>query len=358
MPLDHLHQRWHFHQRMNKKVWTNLERLKDIAARSQSKQDILDGLHPWRLAINLRFNNTFAILQFVSGILLILIAFLLYASSGGWLVFSCILGLAICTYAYLSIEKQSHIDHVIQLLSDQVYQHQYQVKFLNFPTLQHSAGVMNPAYLLARVRQGFNCLNEGNAGNNIDFYASTTWHVQGHDFPVLLFHYECIDEIIIRDVKGNEIKKKTISHRYGACVFDMPNLGLMVSTQKERYTRYPIQWSTSDIQFNQKFNVAGQQELELARNLTPTRILAIANHLEHMHGTLMFHDQMNAFCYVSRQNIFQTQLPKKPITDVSMLRGYLRTLRAPHYEKMVESLIVIIRTFQDDSLLSQSNKNT
>lgn len=357
MPVQHFKQRWQFHQRINKKVWVNLERLKLIAKQQHSKQEILDALHPWRLDINLRFSNRFSILIIIVGISLILGAFIFYASSGGWLILSWLIGLGLCGYGYFSFEKQAEIDTVIQLLTNKVYQDQYQIKFHDFPQLVTTGGVVNSSYMLARVRQAFDCLNEGNAGNQIEFFASTSWCIADHAYPVLLFHYKCIDESVIRDAKNQNIKKQVVSHRYGACVFDMPQLAFMVSTTQKTYPRYPVKWSSSDIRFNQKFNIAGQQELELARHLSPKRILTLGDQLQHLKGSLMFHDEMNAFCYVSNQNIFASHPTKHPITDISMLRGYLRTLHAPHYETMKNSLMAIIQQFKDDDFINENKSN-
>lgn len=356
MPVEHLQQRWQLHQRMNKKVWTNLERLKTISAQVQSKQDILDALHPWRLSISLRFNNTFAILQFCIGVVCLIAAMIWFSSLAWFWTIIWLASLALCLYAYLSIEKQSDIDKIIQQLGEQVFQYQYDIKLNQFPPIDKH--MLNPMHMLMKIRQGFDCLNEGNAGNNLALIAATSWQIDGYDFPVLLFHYECITESAVQDHNGNRIKKQVVSHRWGACVFDLPPLAFMVSNTESSYPRYPIKWTSSDIQFNRKFNIAGQQEFELARNLTPQRILSLAHHLEQMRGTLMFHDQMNIFCYVSSQNIFAIQQPRKPITDISMLRGYLRTLRALNYERMQENLIPIIRSFKDDELIAQIQKKT
>lgn len=346
MPLEHLHERWRFHQRMNKKVWTNLERLKTLLATNPNKQQILDSLHPWRLSISLKFNNTFAILQIGIGIILV-VSSCLYFSSAPWFFAALwICSVAFCLYAYLSIEKQSDIDQVINQLNAQVFQDQYQIKFNHFPSIDNS--LSNPIHLLMKIRQGFDCLNEGNSDNIIDSIASTEWEVNGHKYPVLLFHYKCVNQTAINDHNNNVIKKEIVSHRWGAVVFDMPPLAFVVTSNATSYPRYPIAWSSSDIQFNQRYKLAGQQELELARNLTPLRILSLGRNLDQLKGTLMFHDQMNAFCYVSQQNIFATSPPPKPITDISLLRGYLRTLKAPHYENVKACLSDIIVHFSED----------
>ena len=349
MPLDYFHGRWHFHQRMNKKVSNNLTRLRALIAKNPSKEEILDALHPWRTSIQLKYNNTFVTLQFVLGVILFLIGLFWMLSLGGWAILFWLSGIGICTYAGFFFEKQSEIDEVIKQLQDLVFQDQYQIKFNHFPNIdQH---MLNPTRILMQIKHGFDCLNEGNASNNIEFFASTTWQIDCEDYPVLLFHYKFSNENAVKDQHQNIIKKEVTSHRYGAVVFNQQALAFMVSNKQSTYPRYPIKWSSSDIQFNRQFNIAGQQELELARNLTPHRILALAENLQHLQGTLMFHDQLNALCYVSTQHIFEPLKPKKPITDISMLRGYLRTLNAIHYERMQHSLTQIIERFKDEEHL-------
>ncbi len=60
MPVNKIYERWHFHQRMNQKVAHNVEKLIDLYSTAKSKQAILDGLHPWRVSTNLRYNNLFS----------------------------------------------------------------------------------------------------------------------------------------------------------------------------------------------------------------------------------------------------------------------------------------------------------
>ncbi len=357
MPIEHLQERWHFHQRMNKKVANNLDRLRAITSQSKSKQEILDAMHPWRLSISLRYNNTLTYLLMATSIGLIVFATFYLYQSGFWLMSAWVVGIILGCYAYFSLEKQSEVNQVIHQLTGMVFQYQYNVRFAQFPVIQEQSQRLNPTYMLMKIKQGFDCLKQGNSANELVDFAATTWQVDGHDYPVLLFQYLAINEVVMRDQKGNQYRKQVESHRWGACVFHMPALAFTITTTRSSFPRYPVTWTSSDIQFNQRFKIAGQQEFELAKNLTPQRILTLAHHLEQMNGTLMFHDDMQIFCYLSTQNIFQPQKPNKDITDISQLRGYLRTLHAPHYEQMQNSLMGIIRSFHDESLLkSQKTK--
>lgn len=334
---------------MNNKVAYNLEKLREISATSQNKQAILDALHPWRVSPNLRYHNTWSFLLLAACIVNVVLTTLYFSHYPLIVTVVWIGAIFIACFAYFSIEKQSEVDTEIAKLETQVFQYQYQVNFARFPSFNTQAG-MNPNYMLARVRQGFACLNQGNAGNEIVDFASTTWQVQGHDFPVLLFQYVATTEVAMTNGKGEQITKQIEKHYWGACVFDMPALAFYVSNEKQKHARYPVEWRSSDAQFNRDFQLYGQQEFELAKNLTPSRILTLAHQLENMRGTLMFHDEMQAFCYISSQNIFQTRSCAKTIQNISQLRGHLRTLKAPHYERMQANLAAVIASFMDESV--------
>ncbi|WP_374294995.1 hypothetical protein [Acinetobacter sp.] len=355
MPVNKIYERWHFHQRMNQKVAHNIEKLIDLYSTAKSKQAILDGLHPWRVSTNLRYNNLLSYFLLLCCAGSILFASIFLYDHGGLLITVWLLSIAVGCFAYLSVEHQSDVEGIINNLETLTFQYQYNVRFAHFPNFNTQAG-MNPNYMLARVRQGFASLNQGNAGNEIVDFAATSWQVQGHDFPVLLFQYLALTEVEIPTSKGEPITKQIRKNFWGACVFDMPNLAFCVSNERQKYERYPISWTSSDAQFNRDFHLYGQQEFELAKNLTPSRILTLASQLDHMRGTLMFHDQMQAFCYISTQDIFQTRVRSKSIDDISQLRGHLRTLKAPHYERMQKSLQAIIRSFMDERVFIKEDK--
>lgn len=351
MPIEHIQQRWHFHQRMNKKVWININRLRMIALSSESKQDVLDAMHPWRLSLSLRYNNSMSYLLISVGVIILFASTIYLYQAGITLLILWLIALAIIAYGYLSIDKQSEVDAVIHLLQDLVFQSQYNIQLLEFPNIAQNTTI-NPTYMLMKIRQSFPCFNEGNSNNEFRTFAATTWHIDGHDYPILLLHYVATDEIVMRDQKGREYRKQIETHRFGACVFHMPPLALVVSSERESYERYPVRWRTSDIRLNQRLHIYGQQEFELAKNLNPQRVIALADSLAHMKGRLIFHEDMQAMCYISTQPIFECKKPRKEISDVSQLRGYLRTLQAPHYENMQKNLSTIIRSFKDENLLS------
>lgn len=349
MPLNRLQTRWHFHQRNNRKVAQNFERLRLIAAQSQTKAEILDALHPWGQSINLRYHNGISILLMLIGVTLILLSTLMFFQSI-WLMLSLwCLAAIIFAYGYFSFESQDEMSIVVQQLSNVIFYSQYHIQMHTLPHLDRIHG-LNDQYMLIKIRQAFDCLNLGNVSNQILNYAATHWQIDGIHYPVLLLHYLQTDEII-QEQNDQRMLRTIKTYYWGACIFQLPAHGLAVSTHKTDFPDYPVRWSSSDIGFNQRYHISGQSELHLAKTLTPQRILSLAQHLKTMQGTLMFHPEMQACCYLSTQNIFKTQALKKPITDVSQLRGYLRTLQAPDYENMQQQLTAIIRSFQDESLL-------
>ncbi|KAA8733874.1 hypothetical protein F4V57_07435 [Acinetobacter qingfengensis] len=352
MPIENLQEHWRLHRRMNKKVWNNVERLRRIALNATSKQDILDALHPWRLSPLLTFNNTWSYILLALSVVLTGAATFYFYQTGLWLLFLWIIGFTAGCYAYLSIEQPEYIERVIQMLAHKTLQFQYDFKFNEFPPL--GVDLNNPSYLLTLIKNQFDCFQQGRSDNEIIDFAGTTWQVNEDLYPVLLVHYIAITEVTLSDKNGNEYTKQIETQRWGACVFNMPNLAVVISNKNQNFPSYPVEWDSSDIGFNQQFYLAGQSEYELAKSLTPQRILALAEHLQDMRGCLMFHHQLNIMCYLSEQNIFKIKPPKKAITDISQLRGFLRTLQAPHYECMQKNLVALIPYFQNKNLLDKS----
>ncbi|MFB2538457.1 MULTISPECIES: hypothetical protein [unclassified Acinetobacter] len=355
MPIDSLKSTWRFHRRSNQKVLDNLALLQSIAYSARDKQEILDRLHPWRGATQaLKFYNQFSYIMILLVAISIVFVTLYLAHYGILLIITWLLGGAAILYAYFSLESKQDIQKTIELLVEKVYQLQYDIRFHQFPDLDSNV-VMNQQYMLTLVKNRFPNLNEGTYGNEVSTIAATTWQVDGHDYPVLLFKYIKRDRRIgAKNENGQEAYIERIL--YGACIFDMPALAFVVANQRKDYVRYPVPWQSSDVQFNDRFKVYGQTEMELAKNVSGQGLLCLAQNLTHMDGSLIFHEEMSAFCYLSKQNIFHCTAPAKPIQSISELRGALRTLHAPFYEQMQQSLTAIIRGFSDADLLKSKRR--
>lgn len=348
MPIDEIQQQWNEQQRGNRKVKANLARLEEIVATHTTKQAILDALHPWGANSSLKFSNQLNYALFALAVFLLFVS-VRYLTHGGLMVLCWSIACCAAVYGWLNFAPKGKVENVIRTLRRAVFADQYQLKPFEMPVIAN--GMLNSTYAFLKVKQSFPNLRQGNKANEFPYYAATTWQINGYEHPVLVFHYIAIDEETVKDEKGNSYQKQIKTHHFGACIFHVPPLALVISRKKVSYERYPVRWRTSDIQFNQQFYIYGQQEFEIAKNLPPRRVLKLANHLGMMQGQLIFHEELQACCYLSSQNLFKCSKPRQPIDNISQLRGYLRTLQSPHYEALRDNLSAIIASFQDEGLL-------
>ncbi|RQL72593.1 hypothetical protein BJI55_01645 [Acinetobacter pittii] len=80
MPIDTLQEALHIRRKKNTQVLRNIARLWDAGQKSQTDQELLNALHPWREDPNLRFVN---VLPYLLGICSIttFIIWILFSSS-------------------------------------------------------------------------------------------------------------------------------------------------------------------------------------------------------------------------------------------------------------------------------------
>lgn len=68
MPIDTIQQTLHIRRKKNSQVFRNIARLWDAGQKSQTAQELLNALHPWREDHNLRFVNTLSYLLSICSI--------------------------------------------------------------------------------------------------------------------------------------------------------------------------------------------------------------------------------------------------------------------------------------------------
>lgn len=75
MPIDTIQQTLHIRRKKNTQVFRNIARLWDAGQKSQTDQELLNALHPWREDHNLRFVNTLSYLLSICSITTLLFGY-------------------------------------------------------------------------------------------------------------------------------------------------------------------------------------------------------------------------------------------------------------------------------------------
>ena len=342
MPLDAVKYSIHIRRKKNERVFNNIARLWEIARQAQTYQDILDALHPWNAPIVLKFENVLPLLLAAAGLFFILLIFI--HPGNIWIQISLISGFFMIFWAYISYEESKPIDEVIEYLEQQSIAKKYNLAFQQQP--QHFSVPLQPVLFIAHLKRLFPVFNQGSISNDFPYYASTQWtDDEGKQHQVMVFQYHYVNEIRIRNKDGNEVQVSEV-HKdlWGVFVFDVEVHGVAVTTaNKEFYYPYSFPWHTSDIQVNQKLNIFGSDEMQMAKLLTPAFVLRLDEFFAQRQGDLIFHPDSHILCFLGTADLFHISSRAKNIHDISALRGHLRTFKLPYLESLQRDLTQFLK---------------
>ena len=340
MPIETVERLLHIRTKRNQQVMRNIARLWEIGQKAQSAQDILDGLHPWGEVKDLYFHNIIPRLLFICGILTALFGMLIHHFIPYPL--SLLAGALCCFVAYLIYEERDPIDEVIYFLEQRIMFLRYGLHFNKTPNYMPSTS--NSLLVISQLKQIFPLFSQGNVSNEIEQFASATWLEGEQEHQVMLFHYHYIDEFYLPNTQGEKQKiRETHKNQWGAFVFQMPSLGFAASNKHDEFIApYTQGWKTSDILVNQNLHIFGLDQHQLARTISPSITLKLSDFFQHYSGDIVYHFEENMLCYMGDQNLFHLSRRKQDLNDISLLRGHLRTLTMPEYEKFKRCMLNLI----------------
>ncbi|AVZ86396.1 hypothetical protein [Acinetobacter sp. WCHA45] len=341
MPIDTVEQALHIRRKKNAQVFRNIARLWDIGQKSDSDQDLLDALHPWRDDHSLCFFN---VLPFILGIVSICtLVFGYFFHPHIQYIFSLLAAFLTGFLAYLLYEPKEPLTQVITYLEQRMTVLRYGLQFQQLPAYLPIQA--QPLLVISRLKQFFPLFNRGTESNEITQYASTTWHDGTTEHQVLLFQYHYVSELpIFQEENSNQkIAKEIHKDLWGAFIFQMPASGIAVSNKRSRFFEpYTSSWQSSDILINQELNIFGVDQHQLAKEISPSLTLKLHDFFQHFTGDLIYHHEEQILCYLGEQNLFQTASKRSEIHDISALRGHLRTMTMPQYQKFQQLMLNLI----------------
>ncbi|MEB3768364.1 hypothetical protein [Acinetobacter sp. MD2] len=331
MPIDTAKRVLHLRYKKNQQVMRNVARLWHIEKSVTTEQQLLEHLHPWGEARDLKFHNG---LSFFIGIL-----------GASWLFFGwflrhlisfplCfVIGWVLIFIAYISYETDDPIRSVIKFLEQRMVQLRYGVQFGGLPS--HLPPNTQSVYLLSRVKNLFPLFDQGTQSSQIQCYAVTDWHVGDQTYPVLIFEYTYATEVSTEDEDGDRVVIKTMQKTaWGAFIFEVPALGIAISNRRKNFDEpYTERWHSSDILLSQQLKIYGIDAIQNAKYLSPSLTLKLEQFFQHFKGDLIFHADESIACYVGERDLFAVHSKKNKIQEISDLRGHLRTLSMLNYEK-------------------------
>ena len=341
MPIDTVQEALHIRRKKNAQVFRNIARLWDIGQKAHSDQDLLDALHPWRDDHSLCFFN---VLPFILGIVSVCTLVFGYFFHPHIQFIWSFLGAFLTGFlAYLLYEPKEPLTQVITYLEQRMTVLRYGLQFQQLPAYLPIQA--QPLLVISRLKQFFPLFNRGTESNEITQYASTTWHDGTTEHQVLLFQYHYVSELpIFQEENSNQkIAKEIHKDLWGAFIFQMPASGIAVSNKRSRFFEpYTSSWQSSDILINQELNIFGVDQHQLAKEISPSLTLKLHDFFQHFTGDLIYHHEEQILCYLGEQNLFQTASKRSEIHDISALRGHLRTMTMPQYQKFQQLMLNLI----------------
>ncbi len=330
MPINNVKRLIHFTTKKNNQVKHNINRLQKIAFEAKTAQDILDALHPWHEDKALYFYNALSYFFIITALCILIFGGLLHAYIP--YIYSIFFAIFSTCWAYLIYENDDDIEEVISILEQKMTWLKYDLAINQVPN--YLSATSSSLFLINQLREKFSILSLGQSQNEIDFHASTLWKYNNQELHTLLVRYHYVDEIFIpnKDLEKQKIKE---IHRYlyGAFIFQQKSLGFAASNKRQNaLAPFSVSWKSSDISLNQKLQIYGTNQLQLAKIITPKITLKLDELFQSYTGDLVYHPSDPIVCFLVDQNLFRVSKQKQKIRDVSQLRGHLRTLSMPEYE--------------------------
>ena len=340
MPIDTVQEALHIRRKKNAQVFRNIARLWEIGQKSHNDQELLDALHPWREDHGLRFFNVLPYLLAITSMSTLIFGYFLHPHIQ--FIWSFLGAFLTGFLAYLLYEPKEPLTQVINYLEQRMTVLRYGLQFQQLPAYLPIQA--QPLLVISRLKQYFPLFNRGTESNEITQYASTTWHDGVTEHQVLIFQYHYVSEMpIFQENNKKKIVKEIHKDLWGTFIFQMPALGVAVSNQRSRFfAPYTSSWQSSDILINQKLKIFGLDQHQLAKEVGPSMTLKLHDFFEHFTGDLIYHHEEQILCYVGEQNLFQTASKRTEIHDISALRGHLRTMTMPQYQKFQQLMLNLI----------------
>ena len=340
MPIDTVQEALHIRRKKNAQVFRNIARLWEIGQKSHNDQELLDALHPWREDHGLRFFNVLPYLLAITSMSTLIFGYFLHPHIQ--FIWSFLGAFLTGFLAYLLYEPKEPLTQVINYLEQRMTVLRYGLQFQQLPAYLPIQA--QPLLVISRLKQFFPLFNRGTESNEITQYASTTWHDGVTEHQVLIFQYHYVSEMpIFQENNKKKIVKEIHKDLWGTFIFQMPALGVAVSNQRSRFfAPYTSSWQSSDILINQKLKIFGLDQHQLAKEVGPSMTLKLHDFFEHFSGDLIYHHEEQILCYLGEQNLFQTASKRSEIHDISALRGHLRTMTMPQYQKFQQLMLNLI----------------
>ncbi|WP_151765714.1 hypothetical protein [Acinetobacter colistiniresistens] len=116
-------------------------------------------------------------------------------------------------------------------------------------------------------------LKLGNHQNTLKVLLTGQLEIKQKSYPYTIFNYHYINQSKSKNSKGEVITKDRHKDLWGVLIENFPYQGISISSRLKIHCRLAVDWKSSDIVFNQRYQQSGVSELAIIKFLTPERLL-------------------------------------------------------------------------------------
>lgn len=309
----------------NQVTLENIEAIRHFLEEHPSPDTLINRLKHWQGEQNLYIKNylywTMSTLS-----LIFLLAGLLFSA---YYLFVCVVLFSIGVRYRI---PTTELDSLKEQLRIYVLEQTYQIKFHPDSTPLNPALLDHPLFKL------------GDKDNTVKILLDGQLVIKQKTYDYSVFNYHYTYQTRITDDQGKEFYETTHCDLWGVLMDNFPFKGISISAHYKHQCHLGIEWKSSDILFNKKYQQTGVNKYELVKFLTPERLLSLEKMMQTFHGDFYVPPQTSVMYWLFNESpLIESNYLFQAIT-VNKLAEKLEQLQMPKLQRLQEALTSLLKT--------------
>lgn len=309
----------------NQVTLENIEAIRHFLEEHPSPDTLINRLKHWQGEQNLYIKNylywTMSTLS-----LIFLLAGLLFSA---YYLFVCVVLFSIGVRYRI---PTTELDSLKEQLRIYVLEQTYQIKFHPDSTPLNPALLDHPLFKL------------GDKDNTVKILLDGQLVIKQKTYDYSVFNYHYTYQTRITDDQGKEFYETTHCDLWGVLMDNFPFKGISISAHYKHQCHLGIEWKSSDILFNKKYQQTGVNKYEFVKFLTPERLLSLEKMMQTFHGDFYVPPQTSVMYWLFNESpLIESNYLFQAIT-VNKLAEKLEQLQMPKLQRLPEALTSLLKT--------------
>ncbi len=163
-----------------------------------------------------------------------------------------------------------------------------------------------------------------------------------YDYSVIKYHYTYITKTT--DDQGREVWETTHCDLWGVLMENFPFKGISISAAHKSHCHLGIEWQSSDIRFNKKYQQSGINEFEFVKFLTPERLLALEHMMLVFHSDFYVDPHSGLMCWLFNESPLAENNYLFQAITVNELAEKLEQLQMPRLQRLQDAFASLLKT--------------